>query len=289
MITKLMGVINITPDSFSDGSQFNTQEKFSLKFNELLSWADIIDIGAESTAPMNEKVSSDIEIKRFRDVLFPFIENNIDPMIKISIDTYKIKVFKEVAAKLARFWPKCEVIFNDVSGKLDTELMEFLKTSELKFTYIYSHNLCLSRQETNKHMDYTLEIQEIEFVKSVVEYFIVGIDKLKGCGRNFYIDPCFGFSKTREQNHALLKYFKTFLLQMPYSITCLFGISKKSFLRFPIDLDLKDENSIKMLEQMQSIFIFDLVKESMQREVVFRVHDPICINSALNVKKILEN
>jgi dihydropteroate synthase len=283
-----MGVINITPNSFSDGNQHNSLESFSKRFNELLDWADIIDIGAESSAPMNQSISKDEELKRYQDVFFPFLEKTADPQSQISIDTYKVEVFKEVAHQLNQFWPKTKIIFNDVSGKLDSELLDLLNNFKIPFTYIYSHNLCKSRKDCLKHMDHVTKLHDFEFVKGVVEYFIAGIDKIKETDRPFMIDPCFGFSKTREQNHTLLKYFKTFLLQLPYSLPCVYGISKKSFLRFPKDLDVKDKENLAVLEQMQSILMYDLLKESLQREIIFRVHEPKSFQAANNIKKIFD-
>jgi dihydropteroate synthase len=283
-----MGVINITPDSFSDGNQFNSLESFSTRFNELLEWADIVDVGAESSAPMNNSVPKIEELKRYQDIFFPFLEKTADPQITISIDTYKIEVFKEVAIKLNLHWPSTKIIFNDISGKLDSELIDLLTNFKIPFTYIYSHNLCRSRKDCLKHMDQVPDLHDFEFVKSVVEYFINGIDIINETQRPFIIDPCFGFSKSREQNHTLLKYFKTFLLQLPYSIPCVYGISKKSFLRFPKDLDVKDKENIIVLEQMQSILMYELLKESLQRELIFRVHEPKSFQAANNIKKLFD-
>lgn len=283
-----MGVINITPDSFSDGNQFNNTEQFSKRFGELLEWAEIIDIGAESSAPMNKAISNSEELKRFEDVLFPFIEKTADPEVTISIDTYKITTFKAVAIKLNEKWPKTKIIFNDVSGKLDTELIDLLTNFKINFTYIFSHNLCKNRESCLKHMDKTNSLQDFDFIKSVVDYFQKGIATLQETGRPFMIDPCFGFSKTREQNHTLIKYFKTFLLQIPYSIPCVYGVSKKSFLRFPKDMDVRNKENMVLLEQMQSILMFDLLKESLQREMIFRVHEPKSFQAAINIKKIFD-
>ncbi len=288
MISKMMGVINITPNSFSDGNKFNSKESFAKRFEELVEWASIIDIGAESSAPMNKAISSSEELKRFQDVFFPFLEEREDPEAVISIDTYKIETFKAVAIKINQYWPNSKILFNDVSGKLDSQLLELLENFNIPFTYVFSHNLCRNRAECLKHMEHTNNLQDLEFIKHMVEYFISGIMKIKETKRDFMIDPCFGFSKTREQNHILIKYIKTFLLQIPYSVPCIYGISKKSFLRFPKDQDIKIDKNLKVLEQMQSILIYDLLKESIQREMIFRVHSPECLESANNVKKIFD-
>lgn len=286
MLTQLMGVINITPNSFSDGEQYNSQEKFAAKFNDTLKWAQIIDIGAESTAPMNDKVSYEEELSRFRTIVFPFVEKTEDPRIILSIDTYKVEVFKEVYKKIQEDWPETRVIFNDVSGKLDDKLLGFL-IEHPQVTYVFSHNLAPTREKTNQHMKYLNESQELDFVKHMVEYFFTGITTLKENKINFYIDPCFGFSKTREQNHVLLKYFKTFLLQIPYDIPCLYGVSKKSFLRFPKDLDIGDKDELMVLENMQSILLYEVIKDS-HRHMIFRSHGPESLRAAQQIKNIFE-
>lgn len=277
---KSMGVINLTPDSFSLSSQSNDLQSFEAAFEKMCGWADIIDIGAESTAPFNKPVSQDLEISRYRDIFFPFIEKNIDPKMTISIDTYKVDVFKEVAQKINMHWPECSLIFNDVSGKIDEELIELIKNSIIKFRYIFSHNLAPSRAKTNEHMKYISNNDGISFVKELVEYFVSGIEKLSSYNVDFLIDPCFGFSKTREQNQYLLKNFNIFILQIPKNIDCVYGISRKSFLRFPKDLDVNNLSNIAVLDQTQSYFISEVLKKHAKRKFLFRVHSPESLQAA---------
>ncbi len=288
MIINTMGVLNITPDSFSDGGELTTSDQLTKRLQEVMLWSEIVDIGAESTAPMNQAVSSKGELARFEKILYPLLETFPDPQVKISIDTYKINVFKEVASKVHKAWPDSEIIFNDISGVLDAELIMFLKDFDLPFTYIYSHNLCPRRENIQNHMDYQSPKKDLEFVSELVAYFNHGLEKLKETKRAVYIDPCFGFSKSREQNHALLKYFKTFLLQTPFDVPCVLGISRKSFLRFPMDLDVKDPVNLKVLEQMHSILYFDLIKEPGQRELIIRSHEPHSLVAAKNIKKMFD-
>lgn len=284
---KSMGVINITPDSFSDGNESNTFETFQVKFEELSQWADIIDIGAESTAPFNNKVTADEEKKRFDTTLIAYAQKVKDPKKTISIDTYKIEVFEYVATKITKVWPESRLIFNDVSGCLDAKLISFLKESPLEFSYVYSHNLVPTRTETTNHMNYTLPIDGIEFVKEIVEYFVDGIHKLKSTNRQFFVDPCFGFSKTKEQNHTLIKFFKTFLMQMPYDMTILFGISRKSFLRLEENMNPKEEEVRIRLDHIQTSLILDILKDGPGRDIVFRVHDKNVIKSVQDSLSIL--
>jgi dihydropteroate synthase len=287
-LKKSMGVINLTPNSFAKSNKFSNFDSFSNAFQKMHLWADIIDLGAESTAPYNDKVDQSTELERFESLLFPYLEQNKDPVTTLSIDTYKISVFKTVAEKINKHWPKTKIIFNDVSGKLDEELIAFFEEFSIPFTYIFSHNGCATRAETNEHMNYIVKANDMEFLKNLSEYFIKGINTLSSLNVQFLIDPCFGFSKTREQNHFLLKHFNTFLLQIPTSLGCVYGISRKSFLRFPQDLDVNDESNIRVLDQTQSYFFTEILKNYPKREFLFRVHSADSLAAAKNATSILK-
>ena len=229
-MNKKMGVINITPDSFSDGNEYNQQDRFAKKFQEISRWADIIDIGAESTAPFNSSISIDQELSRFREIFYPYLDDHDDPQITLSIDTYKIAVFKEVALKVKSQWPATKFIFNDVSGKVDKELKKFIKDAPLDFTYVLSHNLAPVREKTQEHMNFVNEQADSEFFNSLINHFEKSIEELTKLNQSFIVDPCFGFSKSRHQNHFLIKNFKTLLLHFPYNVTFIYGVSRNCLL-----------------------------------------------------------
>ena len=104
-----MGVINITPNSFSDGNKFKNYVQFRDYFIDMLSWADVIDIGAESTAPFNDPIDSAIELERFEEFLFPLVSELNDPHMFLSLDTYKPEVAAAAVAAGAD-------LINDVEG-----------------------------------------------------------------------------------------------------------------------------------------------------------------------------
>lgn len=287
MQLRKMGVINITPDSFSDGNQFNSLDSFTEKFEKILEWADVVDIGAESTAPFNNAISIEEETSRFEETLFPFLKSHEDPEIYLSIDTYKTEVMEFVCQKVNHYWPKTKLVFNDVSGKIDDKLIEFLRTYP-QVTYVYSHNLCPTREETINHMDFCKEIPRTKFLAEIVDYFSAGLERLGLVSNAIWIDPCFGFSKTREQNHFLLARFKTFLLQVPFDIPCVVGLSRKSFLRFPADLDIKSKTGLVSVEQIHSNLLFYLLRSQFQRDLIVRTHSATPIESALNSLNIFE-
>ena len=274
MQIKMMGVINVTPDSFSDGDQYNRPAAFKEKLTNLLNWADWVDIGAESTAPFNSAISAQQELDRLNKNFIPYL--SLLEGREVSLDTYKLEVFREVYQYAKKF--DIQLVFNDVSGELDEEVIDFLKASQVK--YVFSHNLAPSREQTSDHMNFISPGKGEEFIDHMVRYFKLGIQRLEGC--RFIIDPCFGFSKTREQNHDLLRHFNTFLLQIPYEIPCLIGISRKSFMRFPADLDIKVDPGRIRVEHMHSNVLVHLLRHKLKRKFIIRTHEPHPVQSALD-------
>lgn len=280
-----MGVINITPNSFSDGGKFNDPQNFKRKFIDLCGWADIIDVGAESTAPFNQKVSENDELSRFEQYFYPLLKELSDPKKVISIDTYKVAVFKSVYLEIKNYWPQTKVIFNDVSGVIDEELLKLLKEQK-DLTYVFSHNLVTTRNDTSDHMSLCSKKMGEEFLKEYNKYFEDGLKGLEEF--NVWVDPCFGFAKTREQNHLLLKNMPKLLECIPADISVVYGISRKSFLRFPAELNIKEEKNKNLVDQMQVLLIKDLLEQCPKRKFIFRVHDENSLAAIKNVKKIFE-
>ena len=281
-----MGVLNITPNSFSDGGKFSSISDFSKQFKSLQTWANIIDIGAESTAPFNDSISSLTEYQRFEETLFPFLLDNPDPSITLSIDTYKPEVFYEVYQFVKLHWPSTKIIFNDVSGCVDDELILLLSDDELDFDYVLAHNLCDYRSCTSEHMNYCTKSSGEDFFSEVVLFFKTRLALLSPFNNKIIIDPCFGFSKDRTQNHYLLKRMDDFC-ELFKDHQILYGISKKSFLRFP-QMAKRDSDSEIIMEQMQSILIHDLLAKNKDKNLIFRLHSKHCIKSSFNIISILE-
>ena len=122
-----MGVINITPNSFSEGGPTNTLDTFLEKWDHLLALkANILDVGAESTAPFNNPVNEKEEKERFKKIFFPQLGALKLPQI-ISIDTYRPAVFRYVYDEVKRLYPQQKFIWNDVSGVIDSQLWELLR------------------------------------------------------------------------------------------------------------------------------------------------------------------
>lgn len=211
--TYIMGILNITPDSFFDGGQYYSVEKavnHALKLVE--EGADIIDIGGESTRPGAEPVYVDEELKR----VIPVIETLSKTIsIPISIDTYKAKVAEEAINAGA-------TIINDISGlRFDPEMVNVAK--KYKVPVIVMH-IKGNPKNMQKNPSYDALIPEI------IEYLRESIIIAKNAGIDenmIIIDPGIGFGKLPEHNLQIIKNLKEFT-QLGKPI--LIGVSRKSFI-----------------------------------------------------------
>ncbi len=273
-----MGVINRTPDSFSD-------QGLSLEINfftkQLQSFLDdptvIIDIGFESTAPMNSAISLDEEKERFLDFLeaskgFDFSDRYI------SFDTYKPANFLFMAESFKRLHPKVSFIFNDVSGVLDDELREtLLKFKGQNFFYIYTFTHIPSREHVLQHMSF---VKNEDILRSTADAFKNAQEWFKALGMQAHLifDPGFGFSKTYEDNWVLINEFGLLEEKIRGSSAMVIGLSKKSFLKKYLE---KTSNlTPETLEELHRKTIENMLKIS-RTPLLFRVHDPKVVLGAL--------
>ena len=215
--TYIMGILNVTPDSFSDGGEFNNVEcalKHATKMVE--EGADIIDLGGESTRPGHNYVDVDEELKRVIPVIKK-LKKELD--IPISVDTYKAKVADE-SLKLG-----VEMI-NDVWG---------LRKDNNMATVIAKHNayVCIMHNQDNTEYDKDIMQCIKEFLLESIDIAInAGIDKNK-----IILDPGIGFGKTYEQNLEVLKRLGELKI-LGYPI--LLGTSRKSVIGNTLDLPPKE-------------------------------------------------
>lgn len=212
--TLIMGVLNITPDSFSDGGKYfskNSAIKHALKLiNE---GSDIIDVGGESTRPGASHLTIEEELTR----VIPVIKEirKLSKNILISIDTYKSEVAKEAVKYGAN-------IINDISGLVMDDRMVHI-AAELDVPVIIMH---LKGTPMNMQVNPTYEnlISEItEFLRTQIQYALKnGVKK-----HNIIIDPGIGFGKTIEHNFKIIANLEKFK-KIGYPI--LIGPSRKSFI-----------------------------------------------------------
>ena len=212
--TSIMGVINLTPDSFSDGGDLNSKTKVLDQVNHFLrSGVDVIDLGAQSTRPGAEEVGSKKEIKR----LIPYLKliKSEYPDVLISIDTFNSEVAYEALLNGANW-------INDVTGgRRDKEILDVV--SKFNCPYVITHSRGNS-QNMNKLTKYDNLLIEIKLaldglIKNALEK---NIPK-----KNIIIDPGIGFSKNINQNLEILKNLDVF---KNFNLPILIGASRKRFL-----------------------------------------------------------
>lgn len=208
MVTSVMGILNITPDSFSDGGKHNVDrmdEILRTVESMIADGADIIDVGGESTRPDAVLVNADEESER----VIPVIENIRDRFdITVSVDTYKASVARQSVGAGAS-------IINDIGmGQKDTDMFE--TAAELGCKYVLVHN--------NKNYVNLIDDMHLSIAKALK----AGIKK-----DNLILDPGIGFNKTYEQNIAEFKNIPK-LCKLGYPI--LIGVSNKSMIGNTLEL-----------------------------------------------------
>ena len=209
---QIMGVLNITDNSFYDGGKFNVLDK-SIKHAERMiqEGADVIDIGAESSKPGSESVPSSIQIKKIEPVLDAI---RVKSNIPISIDTRS----SEVISKLLKY--KINIV-NDISSLEDKELIDIIKENNLSISLMHMKGTPKDMQVNPSYDDVIDEIYT--YLENKANNCIDnGIDKSK-----IIIDPGFGFGKTLDHNYIILNNLKKFS-KLGYRI--LSGISRKSMI-----------------------------------------------------------
>ena len=219
-----MGVLNITPDSFSDGGKYFSK-KLAIDHALLLirNGADIIDIGGESTRPGSQPQTADDELERVLPVIGGIRSRHED--ILISIDTYKSTVAKRAISAGAD-------IVNDISGLVMDKSMGSV-ISELDVPIILMH-MKGKPSDMQKNPDY------VDLMKEISSFFLDQINIAKSNGidiKNIILDPGIGFGKTVEHNFTIIKKLNQFCeLGFPIMI----GPSRKSFIGTTLDLPPND-------------------------------------------------
>jgi dihydropteroate synthase len=209
---KVMGILNVTPNSFYDGGKHKEINSIIHQVDKMLSeGADFIDIGAYSSKPSAEFVSEEEEIKR----LVPIVKSLVEtfPNIVLSVDTFRAQVAKASVENGV-------AMVNDIAaGLLDDKMLETV--AELKVPYIMMH-MRGNPQTMQSLTDYN------DIVKEMIFYFSERIQKARSFGiSDIVIDPGFGFAKTLEQNYEVLNKMELFsILELPL----LAGVSRKSMI-----------------------------------------------------------
>lgn len=239
--TYIMGILNFTPDSFSDGGKFNHMEDALKHVGEMIEeGADIIDIGGESTRPNHTPVGEDEEIKRVVPII-KAVKERFD--IPVSIDTYKAKVAEEAVKAGAD-------LINDVWGFKKDKNMAAVAAK-------YNVPCCLMHNRENK--EYTNIMQDM------LEDLKESIKLAKDAGvkdENIIVDPGIGFAKTYEENLEVMNNLEV-LRELNYPI--LLATSRKSMIGLALDLPVEER-----LEGTIATTVVGIMKDACD---IVRVHD----------------
>jgi len=262
-IPNIMGVLNLTPDSFSDGGKFN-KEKVGLKraFNLFESGADIIDIGGESTRPGSKSISQKEEWSRIEKII-----KKIGKKMPLSLDTRKADIMSK-GIKIGI------QLINDVSGlSYDAKTIDLLKKNKSPFVIQHSQGTPENMQNNPKYKNELLDIYD--FFEEKIKFL-----RSKGIKHNnIIVDPGIGFGKNLKHNMNLIKSVSIFhALGFPI----LLGLSRKKFIK-----DLSGKNDTK--ERLGGTIASSLYSLT-QGVQILRIHDVNELIQAIKVfKRLIKN
>ncbi len=261
-IPKVMGILNVTPNSFFDGGKYKNESEMLSQVDKMLDeGATFIDIGAYSSKPNAEFVSEEEEINRIVSVIELILTHF--PNTLLSIDTFRSKVVEVCLANGA-------ALINDISaGNLDEGMFEVIAKHNVPYIMMHMRGTPQTMQTLTDYDD---------IVKEMLFYFSERIHKARSFGINdLVIDPGFGFAKTIAQNYEVLQKLALFqILELPLLV----GVSRKSMVYKPLD-----SNAAEALNGTTVLNTIALTKGAN----ILRVHDVkeavecVSLSSKINV------
>jgi len=262
-LPNLLGVLNLTPDSFSDGGKFNTKKKgVDHAINLINDGADLIDVGGESTRPGSKAISESLEWNRVNKILKILIKKKIP----ISLDTRKSRIMNKGINQGVQ-------LINDVSGlDFDFNTISLLKKYKIPFVIQHTKGLPETMQKKPIYKNVLLDIYD---------FFEDKIKLLRSKGikhNNIILDPGIGFGKNLKHNMSLIQNISIF---HSLGFPILVGNSRKSFIR-----DLSEKNDSKSRiggTTASSIYLM------MQGVQILRIHDVNEVIQGLKIFKKIMN
>lgn len=256
-IPKVMGILNITPNSFFDGGKYKNEDEIISQVDKMLSdGATFIDIGAYSSKPSAEFVSEQEEIDRIVPVIGLILKHF--PKTLLSIDTFRADVAKISIENGA-------AIINDIAaGGLDEKMFDVI--AQYKAPYIMMH--MRGNPQTMQSLTHYDDI-----VKEMMFYFSEKVKKARSLGiKDLILDPGFGFAKTIDQNYEVLQKTELFnLLELPVLV----GVSRKSMIYKTLNNSAQEAlngttvlNTISLIKGAKILRVHD-VKEAMECVTLF--------------------
>lgn len=210
---QVMGILNVTPDSFYAGSRKQTEEEIAARAQQILAeGGSIIDIGAYSSRSNAEHISAEEEMKRLRNGLEIIGREHPDAIL--SVDTFRADVARMCVEEYG------VAIVNDIAaGNMDSEM--FSTIARLGVPYIMMH-----MQGTPQNMQQHPHYEDV--LREVLYYFSEKVQRLRDMGvKDIILDPGFGFGKTIEHNYELLNQMEEFAI---FELPLLVGVSRKSMI-----------------------------------------------------------
>ncbi len=210
--TLVMGVVNVTPDSFSDGGRFDTTKSaISHALSLANDGADIVDVGGESTRPGAQRVSLEEELNR----VIPVVKELVANSVVVSVDTMRAEVAKQAIAVGAH-------IINDVSGgQADVEMFSTIAQDRVPYIMMHWRGHSAQMGEQANYLDVVQEVKD-ELAEQLAKANEAGI-----AVERMVLDPGLGFAKNPQQNWPILKHISDFIdLGSPLLV----GASRKRFL-----------------------------------------------------------
>ncbi|KAA6342020.1 Dihydropteroate synthase [termite gut metagenome] len=258
-VSRVMGVLNVTPDSFYAGSRMQTDAEIANRAKQILDeGASIIDIGAYSSRPNAEHITAQEEMSRLRKGLEILNRNHPDAII--SVDTFRANVAEMCVKEYG------VAIINDISGgEMDDRMFE--TTARLQIPYIITHiQGTPQNMQQNPHYD--------NFIKEVFMFFSKKVQLLRDIGvKDIILDPGFGFGKTIEHNYELMHHLEDFKI---FELPILVGVSRKSMITHLLNITPQEAlngtvvlNTVSLMKGAHIIRVHD-VKETIESVKIIR-------------------
>lgn len=256
---QVMGILNVTPDSFYAGCRVQTEADIAARAQQILAeGASIIDIGAYSSRPNAEHITAQEEMNRLRLGLEIIRRNH--PEAIISVDTFRA----DIAERCVKEYQVA--IINDISaGEMDRKMFETVARIGVPYIMMHIQGTPQNMQQA-PHYDH--------FIKEVFKYFAKKTEQLMGLGvKDIILDPGFGFGKTLDHNYELMAHLEEFNL---FELPLLVGVSRKSMI-----YRLLDTTALEALNGTTVLHTISLLKGA----DILRVHD---VRQAVEAVMIIE-
>ncbi len=218
---QVMGILNVTPDSFYDGGRYDSDKQILERVGQMLhDGVDVIDIGAYSTRPGAPVVSEQEELERLMHPLE--IIRDKYPDIILSVDTFRSKVAREVVVH-----HKVDIINDISSGDLDENMTDTVAELNVPYMIMHMKGIPENMQDDPNYKG--------DIMKEIMTYLAGKVELLQQRGvHDIIIDPGFGFGKTVEHNFTILKRLEEFKI---FELPLLVGVSRKSMIYKPLCVD----------------------------------------------------